>query len=67
MSIEVNELEEKVLQQQSKIRDLEIELQILSDAYDDAVEIFGKDNLDEALLNRLTADGLDYEYEPFQY
>ena len=67
MSIEVNELEEKVLQQQSKIRDLEIELQILSDAYDDAVEIFGKDNLAKALLNRLTTGELDYEYEPFQY
>jgi len=67
MSIEVNTPEEKVAQQQSKICSLEIELQILSDAYDDAVEIFGKDNLAKALLNRLTADGLDYEYEPFQY
>jgi len=60
MSIEINELEEKVLQQQSKIRDLEIELQILSDAYDDAVELFGKDNLAKALLNRLTTGELDY-------
>ena len=63
----IQELESKVERQKDHIRNLEIELQILSDAYDDAVEIFGKDKLSAALLSRLSEDELKDDYEPLQY